>query len=73
MKIQIESTTKIVEASGVKCRVWEGTTDTGIDVVCLIARIAAPAGEDLSRFEAELLEQSAPTSLAEVFPLRMIL
>lgn len=74
MKITIESTTQFVEASGVRCRVWEGVTAGGVKVQCLIPRIAALATEDLAQFDAELQEQSAPAS-AEVraFPLRMIL
>ena len=32
MKITIESTTQIVEANGVKCRVWEGVTERGVKV-----------------------------------------
>lgn len=73
MKITIESTTKMVRASGVDCRVWEGTTDSGVKVQCLIPRIAACAGEDLSQFEAELKEQRAPSVDVVMFPLRMIL
>lgn len=73
MKITIESTTKIVTADGVPCRVWEGATESGIQVACLIPRIAAPATEELKEFEAELEEQRTPSPLAEVFPARMIL
>lgn len=73
MKITIESTTKIVNASGVECRVWEGVTEGGVKVQCLIPRIAALAGEDLSQFEAELQEQRAPSVDVVMFPLRMVL
>lgn len=73
MKITIESTTKIVNANGVDCRVWEGITERGIRVQCLIPRIAALADQDLSQFEAELKEQRAPSAEVEAFPLRMIL
>ena len=73
MKITIESTTKLVEASGVQCRVWEGKTERGVEVVVLIPRIAAKAGQDLSQFEVELQEQRPPSADANVFPLRMIL
>jgi hypothetical protein len=74
MKITIESTTKIVNASGVDCRVWEGATETGVKVQCLIPRIAALAGEDLSQFEAELQEQRPPSiDMEQAFPARLIL
>jgi len=77
MKITIESTTQIVECqteSGtVQCRVWEGVTEGGVKVACLVPRIAAHKDEDLSQFERELKEQLAPTLGLAVFPLRMIL
>jgi hypothetical protein len=79
VKITIESTTKlvtIVDDSGchaVAARVWEGVTESGIQVQCLIVRIAAPIAGDLSQFEAELQEQRAPSEAAVAFSLRMIL
>lgn len=73
MKVTIESTSKIVFAKGLPCRVWEGETISGIKVQCLIARIAAPIGEDLSQFESELLEVRAPSAEVAAFPLRMVL
>jgi len=83
MKITIESTTKIVSvspntassfASGIPCRVWEGMTDRGVKVQCLIPRIAALADQNLEQFEAELQEQHAPSSAdVQAFPMRMIL
>lgn len=73
MKITVESTTKIVKANGIDCRVWEGKTEAGVEVICLIPRIAAKAGQDLSQFEAELQQQRPPSVDSEVFPLRMII
>jgi hypothetical protein len=73
MKMTIESTTKIVQANGIDCRVWEGTTEHGVKIICLIPRIAVQKGQDVSQFEAELTEQRAPTVAAEAFPLKMIL
>lgn len=73
MTITISSTSRIVQASGIDCRVWEGTTDGGVKVVVLIPRIAAPAGEDLSQFERELVEHRAPSAIAQALPLRMII
>jgi hypothetical protein len=73
MKMTIESTTRMVEASGVECRVWEGTTERGVKVQVLIPRIAALASEDLSQFEAELKEHRRPSAAVQAFPLRMIL
>jgi hypothetical protein len=74
MKITIESTTKVVNANGIECRVWEGTTERGVKIEVLIPRIAALANQDLSQFEAELKETHAPPSIgAHAFPARLIL
>jgi len=73
VKITIESTSRIVNANGIDCRVWEGQTDSGIAIQALIPRIAALRDSDLSQFEAELQEQRAPSAAVEAFPLRMVL
>ena len=73
MKMTIESTTKVVLADGVACRVWEGVTEHGVKVQALIPRVAALADQDLSQFEAELQEQKPPSPDVQAFPLSMIL
>lgn len=73
MKMTIQSTTQIVRASGVDCRVWEGVTERGVKVQALIPRVAALADQDLSQFEAELKEQKPPSAEVQAFPLSMIL
>lgn len=73
MKIIIESTSHVVEVNGVPGRMWEGTTDTGIAVQCLITRIAVLKTDDCEQFEKELKEQKPPTAVALAFPARMIL
>lgn len=73
MEISIESTTAIVEVNGIKCRVWEGATASGVKVQCLIVRVAADKGEDLSQFERELTECRAPSAAMPAFPLRLVL
>lgn len=76
MKITIESTSRIVqiERQGVFMpgRIWEGKTESGIYVQCVITRIAAPSSEDLSQFDRELQEQIDPRR-DDVFPLRMVI
>jgi hypothetical protein len=69
----MESTTRIVNASGIDCRVWEGTTERGIKVQVLVPRVAALIGQDLSQFEEELKEQKPPSADVQAFPMRMIL
>jgi hypothetical protein len=80
MKITIESTSQITDITDretgakVKCRVWEGQTENGVRVHCLIPRIAAHAGQNLSQFEKELQEHKAPSvDTMEAFSLRMII
>jgi hypothetical protein len=74
MKITIESTTEIVDLNnGVKARLWEGTSERGVKIHCLITRIAVHKDDDCSQFEAELTEHAHPQSGERVFPLRMIL
>jgi hypothetical protein len=73
MKVTIESTTKIVKANDIDCRVWEGETEHGVKIICLIPRIAVKNGQDTSQFEAELKEQRAPSADTAVYPMRMIL
>lgn len=73
MKIEIESTTKIVQVNGVPARIWAGKTESGIPVHCYVTRIAVAKDTDASEFEAELQEHRAPTPEIEAIPLRMIL
>lgn len=74
MKVTLESTTKIVFLDGVKCRVWEGHSESGIPVHCYIPRVALSNNEsDPSQFEAELLVQRPPSLDIAGIPLRLIL
>jgi hypothetical protein len=82
MKIQIESTTKVVEFqignARVPARIWEGHTEDGTPVHCYITRICPsipqPLPKDIEeKFAADLQEQAAPTSAVQSIPLRMIL
>ena len=77
MKITIHSTSRIVEVSkgeaSIPARVWEGETDSGIKVQCLVTRIAASQTDNLAQFEAELKEQRAPSAEVQAFPLSLIL
>lgn len=65
MKITIESTPEIcvvfsgdiTDASpGVPARVWKGKTESGIEIICFITRIAVDKDDDCEEFERELLE-----------------
>jgi len=76
MKINLESTTKIVELNGIPVRIWEGETESGIKVHAFIPRVAI--GEDESDevkeiFKKELQECKPPSAGMQVYPLRMII
>ena len=76
MKVEIESTTKIVQLNGVPARIWEGQTESGIFVHCYITRIAINEDEPESNakiFEEELIECKPPSAKIEAIPTSMIL
>jgi hypothetical protein len=73
MKLIIESTTKVVTLNGVQCRIWEGTTASGIKVHAYIPRVGVDKNQDNSQFQAELEEQRPPSLEIEAIPLRMLL
>lgn len=75
MKVLLESTTKIVEVNGVPARIWEGTTDTGIQVHAFITRIAIDKDESNTQgFEADLKECKPPSAkVAQSYPTSLIL
>ena len=70
MKLELESTDRIVEVNGVPARLWEGRTASGIPVTALIVQLAVHQDQDQSQFQAELLETKPPSPMAEAaFPL----
>jgi len=77
MKVQLESTSKIVELeiNGVivPARIWDGHTENGVVCHAFITRIAVANSEDATEFERDLKEQAAPRPEIQAIPLRMIL
>lgn len=77
MKISLSSTDKmitlIVNGTEVPARIWQGRTDSGIEVHAYITRIAVKAGDDTREFERELQACEAPTDAVRSIPLRQIL
>lgn len=74
MRITIESTSKIVNVNGVDARIWEGTTDSGIPVHCMITRIGVHKDQDTTQFQRELQEMRAPSPAVDgVYSARMVL
>ncbi len=80
MKITLENTDQVIDivvpgrlGCTVPARIWQGETESGIRVQCLITRIAALAGDNLEQFERELKETRPPAPDINPFSLRMIL
>ena len=73
MKVQLESTDKIVTLNGVPARIWEGHTSGGIACHAYVTRIAVADSLDCSEFERDLEQHRPPTVEGRAIPLRMIL
>lgn len=61
MKMTLESTEQITEINGVKCRVWEGTSERGTKLFAFVAKIAVENGQDNSELVRDL-QENKPTS-----------
>lgn len=79
MKITISPTSKIVTCkpglleTGIQARIWEGQTESGIKVHCLITRIAVDKNEPrIEEFQKELQEVNPPSAEIEAYPNRLI-
>lgn len=73
MKVQLESTTKIVKLNGVPARIWEGHTESGIAVHAYVTRIAVASDADCSQFEAELEDCRPPSADVAAISMNLIL
>jgi hypothetical protein len=73
MKVNLTSTTKIVEINGMRCRVWEGHTDSGIPMHAYIPRVAVANEHDSSQFDRELQACEPPSAEIQAIPLRLFL
>ncbi len=77
MKIEMESTTKIVEFNGVPARVWIGFLPNGAEVYFFVTRVALDNensnAEDKRLFAENLQLHRPPTADLAFIPLRMIL
>jgi len=70
MEIMIKATDKLTSIDGVRVRLWEGTTASGIPCKVFVHMIAVAVEEDSSQFDAELQQQMPPGRME---PLSMIL
>lgn len=73
MKVTIESTSKIVNLDGVPARIWEGKTESGIEIFCFVTRIGVEIDVDPSEFERELISCRKPSPNVAHLPLSLAL
>lgn len=73
MKVQLESTTRIIDVNGVPCRVWQGKTDGGVPMHAYIALVGVDRDVDSAEFERDLKEHAPPRIEFGAIPLRFIL
>jgi len=73
VKVQLESTEKIVELNGVPARVWEGHTEAGVPCHAYVTRIAVSDSVDTTEFERELQEHRPPSAEIAAMRLRLVL
>jgi hypothetical protein len=75
--LTIEPTSRIVdivtEQGTIPARVWQGKTDSGIEVAVLVTRVATHRDNDMTEFDRTLLPQPPGAVAVEAFPNRMIL
>lgn len=78
MRITVDSTDKLVTlfqgtSRELLCRIWEGATEHGVPVQCMIIRVAAPVEFNQAEFEHDLQETRPPQMQPEAFPLKMVI
>jgi hypothetical protein len=73
MEINIHNTSKIVSINGLKARLWEGQTKSGIPMHCLVHLVAVNSSENIEEFDRELNEVIEPSDMAKAIPTRMII
>lgn len=73
MRITLENTSKIVELNGIPARIWEGRTESGIQIHAFITRVAVRNDADCSEFERDLQETRAPSPAVAALPTKLVL
>ncbi len=56
MRVQMEPTEMVVDLNGVSARVWNGTTEGGVQIFVFVHRVAVRDVDDIEAFTAELIE-----------------
>ena len=64
MRVMAESTRVVTAIDGVPVRLWEATTEAGIQCRLFVHRVVVHEDEDQTAFEAELQSQDMPLELS---------
>jgi hypothetical protein len=76
MNVQLHSTEKMVTLNGIPARIWEGITESGIEVHAYITRIAikeTESEEAKTQFASELKQCAKPSKQIEAIPSRLVI
>jgi hypothetical protein len=60
MKIVIESTNQIVHIDGVRARIWNGRTESGVAVFLFVTAVAVHNGDNDCELERDLEDRETP-------------
>lgn len=63
MKIEVEPTGRFTDVDGVRCRIWKGRTDKGVEVEMFVPLVQAKADVDQEEFRRELSETKVDRQL----------
>jgi hypothetical protein len=63
MNITLTSTSEIVMINGVPARIWQGHTDSGIELHAFITRIAVHEDLAMEQFDQELKATTPPVGI----------
>ena len=75
MKITLENTSRFDTICGLQCRLWEGTTEKGVQVFAFIPVVAVATSAEQYDFENELREvkPKEPSAMAQYLDPRAVL
>lgn len=72
MKITIQSTDKVIHLNGAPTRIWEGATENGLPIVCLVSELTGDFDGPYDEFERYPNKHTLASPAAERFALRMV-
>lgn len=73
MKVTLEPTSLMVTVNGVPCRVWQGQTESGLQIHAHIALVGTDERAEAPELEAALQQVATPRAELAGYPLRLVL